>query len=152
MLPLAQPVSFEEASIAKAEKRATKLAAFRAGNYRATARKKLRDPFKLRDTGRPELAFLWKNLLAMGRLVINRPPIITAAGETYTDPLPQALVLTAIVISFGMTALIVVIALRGFLETGSDRTDLNLPPAAPAAAGGAGGDDPTQGEPAGAAR
>ena len=48
-----------------------------------------------------------------------------AAG--YTDPLPQALVLTAIVISFGMTALIVVLALRGYLETGSDRADLEAP-------------------------
>ena len=63
-------------------------------------------------------------LLAMGRLAIDRPPIISAGVEAYTDPLPQALVLTAIVISFGMTALIVVIALRGFLETGSDRADL----------------------------
>jgi multicomponent K+:H+ antiporter subunit C len=43
--------------------------------------------------------------------------------STYTDPLPQALVLTAIVISFGMTALIVVLALRGFLEIGSDRVE-----------------------------
>ena len=63
-------------------------------------------------------------LLAMGRLVIDRPPIISAGAAAYTDPLPQALVLTAIVISFGMTALIVVIALRSFLETGSDRADL----------------------------
>lgn len=35
--------------------------------------------------------------------------------------------LTAIVISFGMTALIVVLALRGFLETGSDEVDLDRP-------------------------
>jgi multicomponent K+:H+ antiporter subunit C len=63
-------------------------------------------------------------LLAMGRLAIDRPPIVAAGAHVYTDPLPQALVLTAIVISFGMTALIVVIALRGFLETGSDRADL----------------------------
>ena len=63
-------------------------------------------------------------LLTMGRLVIDRPPIISAGASSYTDPLPQALVLTAIVISFGMTALIVVIALRSFLETGSDRADL----------------------------
>src|SRR5690554_1946786 len=59
-------------------------------------------------------------LFAMGRLAIDRPPIIDAAALGYTDPLPQALVLTAIVISFGMTALIVVLALRGFLETGTD--------------------------------
>jgi multicomponent K+:H+ antiporter subunit C len=67
-------------------------------------------------------------LLAAGRLVIDRPPIITYDAASYTDPLPQALVLTAIVISFGMTALIVVIALRAFLETGSDRADLGAAP------------------------
>src|SRR4051794_23347095 len=67
-------------------------------------------------------------LLAMGRLAIDRPPIIVPGAASYTDPLPQALVLTAIVISFGMTALIVVIALRGFLETGSDRADLGPMP------------------------
>jgi multicomponent K+:H+ antiporter subunit C len=67
-------------------------------------------------------------LLTMGRLVIDRPPIVTTGATAYTDPLPQALVLTAIVISFGMTALIVVIALRSFLETGSDRTDLGSAP------------------------
>jgi multicomponent K+:H+ antiporter subunit C len=59
-------------------------------------------------------------LFAMGRLVVNQPPIAAPGAPGYTDPLPQALVLTAIVISFGMTALIVVLALRGFLETGSD--------------------------------
>jgi hypothetical protein len=41
----------------------------------------------------------------------------------YADPLPQALVLTAIVISFGMTALIVLLALRAFIEKGDDRID-----------------------------
>ena len=41
----------------------------------------------------------------------------------YTDPLTQALVLTAIVISFGMTAVIVMMALGAFLSTGSDRID-----------------------------
>jgi multicomponent K+:H+ antiporter subunit C len=66
-------------------------------------------------------------LFAMGRLVIDRPPIIAYGETNYTDPLPQALVLTAIVISFGMTALIVVLALRGFLETGSDRVDEGVP-------------------------
>jgi multicomponent K+:H+ antiporter subunit C len=62
-------------------------------------------------------------LFAMGGLVIDKPPVISQDAEGYTDPLPQALVLTAIVISFGMTALIVVLALRGFLETGSDWID-----------------------------
>ncbi|HVL71379.1 MAG TPA: Na+/H+ antiporter subunit C [Beijerinckiaceae bacterium] len=64
-------------------------------------------------------------LFSMGRLAVDRPPIIVPDAAGYTDPLPQALVLTAIVITFGMTALIVVLALRGFLETGSDRVDVN---------------------------
>lgn len=68
-------------------------------------------------------------LFAMGRLEIDKPPIIAPDAAAYTDPLPQALVLTAIVISFGMTALIVVLALRGFLETGSDLVDGERTPA-----------------------
>ena len=62
-------------------------------------------------------------LFAMGRLVIDRPPLFDKAAEGYTDPLPQALVLTAIVIAFGMTAFVVVLALRSYLETGIDRVD-----------------------------
>ncbi len=62
-------------------------------------------------------------LFSTGRLVINRPPVITPEAAGYTDPLPQALVLTAIVISFGMTAVIVVLALRAYLEAGSDAVD-----------------------------
>jgi len=59
-------------------------------------------------------------LFTMGRLAIDRPPIISASADAYSDPLPQALVLTAIVITFGMTALIVVLSLRAYLETGTD--------------------------------
>lgn len=62
-------------------------------------------------------------LFAMGRLVIDRPPIYDKAALDYADPLPQALVLTAIVIAFGMTALVVVLALRTYLETGTDQVD-----------------------------
>ena len=63
-------------------------------------------------------------LVATGRLSINMPPVIREAALGYADPLPQALVLTAIVISFGMTAVIVVMALRAYLESGTDRVDL----------------------------
>jgi len=66
-------------------------------------------------------------LFSMGRLAINMPPIVSTAATGYTDPLPQALVLTAIVITFGMTALIIVLALRTFLETGSDDVTLGNP-------------------------
>jgi multicomponent K+:H+ antiporter subunit C len=62
-------------------------------------------------------------LFASGRLVRGRPPIWDKAVSDYTDPVPQALVLTAIVITFGMTALAVILALRAFLETGSDQVD-----------------------------
>jgi len=62
-------------------------------------------------------------LFASGRLVVNQPPIYGKEVAAYTDPLPQALVLTAIVISFGMTALVVVLSLRTFLEAGTDQVD-----------------------------
>jgi multicomponent K+:H+ antiporter subunit C len=58
-------------------------------------------------------------IFASGRLAIGLPAIITDGGS-YSDPLTQALVLTAIVISFGMTALIVMMALGSFLTTGED--------------------------------
>lgn len=64
-------------------------------------------------------------IFTAGRLVTNLPPIIDKAALGYTDPLPQALVLTAIVISFGMTAVIVMMALGAFLEAGHDRVDMN---------------------------
>ncbi len=59
-------------------------------------------------------------LFVMGRLAIDKPAIYSPDVAGYADPLPQALTLTAIVISFGMTALIVVLSLRGFLETGAN--------------------------------
>lgn len=63
-------------------------------------------------------------IFAAGRLATDLPPIISKTAAGYTDPLPQALVLTAIVISFGMTAVIVMMALGAFLEAGDDRADM----------------------------
>jgi len=63
-------------------------------------------------------------LFATGRLVVNQPPILQKGVTEYTDPLPQALVLTAIVISFGMTAVIVMIALSAYLSDEDDTVDL----------------------------
>ena len=62
-------------------------------------------------------------LFASGRLTIGASPILIKGVETYTDPLPQALVLTAIVISFGMTAVIVMIALGAYLGSNDDHVD-----------------------------
>lgn len=47
------------------------------------------------------------------------PPLLDVAGP-YNDPLPQALILTAIVIGFGTTALVLVLSFRAFQETGTD--------------------------------
>ncbi|MHB1359122.1 MAG: Na+/H+ antiporter subunit C [Rhodocyclaceae bacterium] len=61
-------------------------------------------------------------LFASGRLVIGQPPVIGAAAS-YTDPLPQALVLTAIVIGFAMTAFVIMLSLRARAELGNDHVD-----------------------------
>ncbi|MBX3617387.1 Na+/H+ antiporter subunit C [Nitrosomonas sp.] len=62
-------------------------------------------------------------LLVMGRLTIGKPPIIMEHMTEYADPLPQALVLTAIVISFAMTAFVIVLSLKAYLEMGNDHVD-----------------------------
>lgn len=61
-------------------------------------------------------------IFIMGRLHSGTPAVI-GAGDRYTDPLPQALVLTAIVISFAMTAFLLVLALRARAELGNDHVD-----------------------------
>jgi multicomponent K+:H+ antiporter subunit C len=66
-------------------------------------------------------------IFSMGRITLGAPPIMPKGGfvnaAAYADPLPQALVLTAIVISFATTALflVVLIASRGL--TGTDHVD-----------------------------
>lgn len=62
-------------------------------------------------------------LFVMGRLKVGMPAIVNPEASGYTDPLPQALVLTAIVISFGMTAFTIVLALKMRSVTGSDHVD-----------------------------
>lgn len=65
-------------------------------------------------------------ILAMGRLRVDAAPILsgTAANPAdYPDPVPQALVLTAIVISFAMTALFLVVLLATRGLTGHDHVD-----------------------------
>lgn len=61
-------------------------------------------------------------IFVMGRLSAGNPAVI-GSGETYPDPVPQALVLTAIVIGFAMTAFILVLALRARVELGNDHVD-----------------------------
>lgn len=66
-------------------------------------------------------------LYAMGRLRVDAPPVVGSEAVVdvaqHTDPLPQALVLTAIVISFAMTALLLVVLLASRGLTGTDHVD-----------------------------
>ena len=55
-------------------------------------------------------------------LVVLREGVAPVLGN-YTDPLPQALVLTAIVIAFAMTAVSIVLAMRSRGDNGSDHVD-----------------------------
>lgn len=61
-------------------------------------------------------------IFVMGRLKSNASTVI-GQGDRYVDPLPQALVLTAIVIGFAMTAFLLVLALRARAELGNDHVD-----------------------------
>jgi multicomponent K+:H+ antiporter subunit C len=66
-------------------------------------------------------------IFSVGSLSIDQEPIVREGVPTtlqhYTDPLPQSLVLTAIVIGFATTALflVVLLALRGL--SGGDHVD-----------------------------
>ena len=64
-------------------------------------------------------------LFFCGRLQRGAPPLVSVAGTPtpVADPLPQALVLTAIVIGFGMTAFVLILALRARGELGNDHVD-----------------------------
>ena len=61
-------------------------------------------------------------LFAMGGLKMNQVAVVGMSPDP-TDPLPQALVLTAIVIGFAMTAFLVVLALRSQGELHNDHVD-----------------------------
>lgn len=61
-------------------------------------------------------------LFASGRLYTGIPAVLGRSSEM-ADPLPQALVLTAIVIGFAMTAFALVLSLRAMSELGTDNVD-----------------------------
>jgi len=63
-------------------------------------------------------------ILTMGKLKRGQPPIIQEGITKYTDPLPHALILTSIVISFGVTAVVLVLAYRTANENETDNMDL----------------------------
>ncbi|OPX55068.1 multisubunit potassium/proton antiporter, PhaC subunit (TC 2.A.63.1.1) [Oceanospirillum multiglobuliferum] len=65
-------------------------------------------------------------LFASGRLKLNGAAVL-GQSEQYADPLPQALVLTAIVIGFAMTAFLVILAMRARADLGNDHVDGRFP-------------------------
>ncbi|WP_028035414.1 Na+/H+ antiporter subunit C [Chelativorans sp. J32] len=66
-------------------------------------------------------------IFSTGRLRVNAAPIVEKGTEidpaAFADPVPQALVLTAIVISFATTALFLVVLLASRGLTGTDHVD-----------------------------
>ena len=67
-------------------------------------------------------------IFASGRLTL-RGAVVLGTTDQYADPLPQALVLTAIVIGFAMTAFLVILAIRARADLGNDHVDGKLPDA-----------------------
>lgn len=66
-------------------------------------------------------------IFSAGRLTVGKAPVLQGGAPAtlahYADPLPQALVLTAIVIAFAMTAVTIVVAMRSRADNGSDHVD-----------------------------
>lgn len=63
-------------------------------------------------------------ILTMGGLGGTSPPVLAEGVTDYADPLPQALILTAIVISFGVTAFMLVLFYRTYGEHKTDNMNL----------------------------
>ncbi len=66
-------------------------------------------------------------IFLLGRIVKGHPPIIgsteKALADIYADPLPQALILTAIVISFGLQAFAIILVKRAYKVVKTDDLD-----------------------------
>ncbi len=63
-------------------------------------------------------------LMTMGGFSNSSVPIIGEHTTAYADPIPQALILTSIVISFGVTAFFLVLAYRTYEELGTDNLNV----------------------------
>jgi multicomponent Na+:H+ antiporter subunit C len=66
-------------------------------------------------------------IFLLGKIVKGKPPIIASSenmlGEIYADPVPQALILTAIVISFGLQAFAIILIKRAYKVVKTDDLD-----------------------------
>jgi ABC-2 type transport system permease protein len=123
-------VAFEEASIARAEKRAARRRAGRQGDWRGNvAVAKARAPaFKLGGIGRPELAFLWKNLLATGAFFRPRPILILVAiivaATSWLSHQPDYAPIAVVMSVVGSVILIMTVLLGPQIARQDLRTDL----------------------------
>ncbi|WP_174615732.1 Na(+)/H(+) antiporter subunit C [Virgibacillus ihumii] len=59
-------------------------------------------------------------IISMGGLKTGAVPILGKEVSSFTDALPQALILTSIVISFAVTAIMLVLAIRAYQKLGTD--------------------------------
>lgn len=66
-------------------------------------------------------------IFLLGRLVKGQPPIIPEGGKAlagaFADPVPQALILTAIVISFGLQSFAIILIKQAYKVVGTDDLD-----------------------------
>lgn len=66
-------------------------------------------------------------IFLLGRITKGKPPVIPEDAKilegVYADPIPQALILTAIVISFGLQAFAIILLKRVYLVTNTDDLD-----------------------------
>jgi multicomponent Na+:H+ antiporter subunit C len=66
-------------------------------------------------------------IFLLGRITKGRPPVVpensSVFNEIYADPVPQALILTAIVISFGLQAFAITLFKQVYSVTGADDLD-----------------------------
>lgn len=92
---------------------------FAAGTYMVLSRRLLRIVFGTSLLSNGTLLFL----MITGRLQRGEPPILTPFAGSYADPLPQAMILTAIVINFAITAFCLVLCYRTYHSHGSDDVD-----------------------------
>jgi len=62
-------------------------------------------------------------IFLLGGIAKGKPPILSAPLDSFADPVPQALILTAIVISFGLTSFAIVMIQKVYEVLGTDDLD-----------------------------
>lgn len=123
-------VSFEEASIAHAAKRAARKRAHQEGDWRgrAGALKASTPPFVLSGRGAPELAFLWKNLIATNTLMRPKPivglAVLLGGAAAWVAHQPDLAAVSAAFLLFSLVTLVVAVLLGPQIARQDLRSDL----------------------------